>query len=280
MWVTRSTDPRLDSDRGPPYEGVRDAEVRVIAGGDTIWLVETPSFPCTVTRGISAEEGVGCYRSSLPASVLSGATYGLDIRLPDGTRATGQTVVPAPVTISAPAPDLRVTVTCPDGEYCYGENMDVPPYTRPVATVPLGWDLPPSVAGAHLALRPLAVYRDDVVYPGEACGLGYNPRYASGQSTYRPGDEEWSIPNIRCQNEYPELNPARFDSIQAELVVMGLNETYVEYLTAGGWGGIRAEASSHGIAGAYGVFGAMSRASRTVMLVRDPPPISIPEENS
>lgn len=61
---------------------------------------------------------------------------------------------------------------------------------------------------------------------------------------------------------------------------MGLNETYVEYLTAGGWGGIRAEASSRGIAGAYGVFGAMSRASRTVMLVRDPPPISIPEENS
>lgn len=175
VWVTRSTDPRLDSDRGPPYEGVRDAEVRVIAGGDTIWLVETPSLPCTVTRGISAEEGVGCYRSSLPASVLSGATYGLDIRLPDGIRATGQTVVPAPVTISAPAPDLRVTVTCPDGEYCYGENMDVPPYTRPVATVPLGWDLPPSVAGAHLALRPLAVYRDDVVYPGEACGLATTP---------------------------------------------------------------------------------------------------------
>lgn len=285
VWITRAKNPYLNPPpvvSGPywgdaPYRGVSGAEVRVISGSDTTWLIEGSDRPCTGTGGESEGQGAGCYRASLPAPVLSGATYALDIRLADGTRITGETVPPEAIAISAPAPNLHVTVSCRDGEFCYGEDTTEPPFTLPVGTVPLGWDLPPSVVGTHLALQPLAAYLEGAVYPRDACTLGYYGGFASQQYRYRPGDDGWAIPSIGCGLEHPELRPARFDSIRAQLVVMGLNQTYVDYLTSGAGQGIRSEAASYGIEGAYGVFGAMSRATREIVLVRDPPPLPTPE---
>ncbi len=255
-----------------PFVGVSGGEVRLIAGEDTTWLIETPELACI--QEWRAPSGIGCYRATLPAPIADGGTYGLEIRLPDGTRVRGETTAPAPVTISAPAPDIHVTAHCHHAEYCYGAQRETPPYQVPVAVIPLAWVPPASVAGASVALRAVAVYLDGVEYPGEACQVGYYGGGYYSSSLYGADDGEFEVPNIGC-NGAPALAPVRFDSIRVQLDVMGWNATYREYLTSGSWQGVRSEAASHGIAGAFGFFGAMSRATRSVVLVRDPPPAPI-----
>lgn len=267
------------SPQSSPFRGVSGAEVRLISVGDTTWLTETRGSACAVQGGfwgIEDEPGAGCYRATLDSPVRAGEDYELEIRLADGTRILGRTVTPAPVAISAPAPDLRVVVTCNDANSCYGEQLAEPPYFRPVAEVPVGWEAPESVAGTAIVLRPVVVYLDGVEYPGDACTLGFSSRFAfAGDRSYAE-DGTWPVPNISCRSEAEGggLAPARFDSIRAELSVIGWNEHYVRYFESGTGQGVRPEAASQGIEGAYGVFGAFSRATRLVMLVRDadPPP--------
>lgn len=258
-----------------PLGGVSEAEVRLIAHGDTAWLAETPGSACIEHWSGTGAAGRGCYRGILATTIASGDAYQLEIRLPDNTRVTGSTVVPEPVELSAPAPDLRVTASCRQPDYCYGEQTNVWPYTLPVVTIPVEWEEPPfSVAATVATLRPVAVYYDDVEYPGHACTLGHYGAGPYGAPSGSTRDGVYAVPNIGCRGDlYPALEPARFDSIRAELSVIGLNEAYYEHLVAGSWQGIRAASASHGIEGAFGVFGALSRASRTVLLVRE----AIPE---
>lgn len=266
------------SAQSSPFRGVSGAEVRLISAGDTTWLVESRGDACVVQGGfwgIEDEPGVGCYRATLDSPVRAGVDYELEIRLADGTRIVGRTATPAPVAISAPAPDLHVTVTCNDAHSCYGEQLAEPPYFRPVAAVPVGWDEPASVAGAAIVLRPVVVYLDGVEYPGDACTLGSSSRFAFAGDRSWAEDGTWPVPNISCRTgEAGALAPARFDSIRAELSVIGWNEHYLRYLESGRGQGVRPEAASQGVEGAYGVFGGFSRATRRVMLVRDadPPP--------
>lgn len=266
------------SPQSSPFRGVSGAEVRLISVGDTTWLTETRGSACVVQGGfwgMEGEPGVGCYRATLDSPVRPGEDYELEISLADGARIVGRTVPPAPVAISAPAPDLHIVVTCNDAHTCYGEQLAEPPYFRPVAAVPVGWEAPVSVAGTEIVLRPVVVYLDGVEYPGDACTLGYSSRFAfAGDRSYAE-DGTWPIPNISCPTgEAGALAPARFDSIRAELSVIGWNQHYVRYFESGQGQGVRPEAASQGIEGAYGVFGAFSRATRRVMLVRDadPPP--------
>lgn len=265
-------------DRFNRYVGVSDAEVRVLADGNDVWLVEAPDDDCVDLSfgGARPEDaGAGCYRATLPSPIQAGTVHRLEIRLPDGTAITGETRTPEPVAISTPAPARRVTVSCLDPDRCYGAQQSTPPYIAPVATIPASWDAPPSVDRASLMLQPVAVYFNGRIYPGEACNLGY---LGGGGGGGTPRDTlDWRIPNIVCGGQdFPELGRARFDSIRAELSVIGWNEHYSRYVDGLTNRGVRIEAASHGIDGAFGVFGAVSRSTRTVTLVRDPPPASAP----
>lgn len=253
-----------------PYLGVGGAEVRLIAALDTTWLVETPAAPCVGLWYGDEGSGEGCYRANLATPIVAGATYRLEVRLPDGTRVTGETTTPHPVRLRSPGPGLHVTADCIHESACYGESLPVPPYHRPVATIPLGWTTPPSVSVAEAAIRPVAVYYRGAVYPGEACGLGH---FSGGGFTATRDTLEWTIPDIGCRGDlYAELHQARFDSIRADISVIAWNDHYSRYIEHSRGRGIRVAAASPGLEGAYGVFGAVAPATRTVILVRDPVP--------
>ena len=259
------------------FSGISGAEVRLIAGSDTTWLLETPDIACVDVwyGGSDEDDGAGCYRAMLDAPIQPGADYQLHILLPDGTTITGETTTPQPVDIVSPEPREQIVVDCPDTDRCYGQNLDVPPYTQPVATIRLEWAAPPTVRLTSAVLRPDAIYLAGTAYPGNACGVG-SWAGRGGLHTYPETVSNilWVIPTIGCRSheEWPELQEARFDSIRAEFSVIGWNETASRYIESSGGRGIRVEAASQGLEGAYGVFGAVSRATREVTLVRSPPP--------
>lgn len=269
--------PPAAGDRFNRYIGVSDAEVRLVADTNVAWLVETSDADCVDQRFGGARPegpGTGCYRATVPSPIVPGTVHTIEIRLPDGVMITGETRTPQPVTISTPAPERRVTVSCPGDDRCYGQQQSAPPYIAPVATIPAAWDAPPSVARTSLMLRPVAVYFNERVYPGEACNLGYLGGAGGGATR---DSLDWLIPNIVCGVEaFPELGMARFDSIRAELSVIGWNDSYTRYVDGLQNQAIRIEAGSHGLDGAFGVFGAVSRATRTVLLIREPPPATSP----
>lgn len=275
MAITR---PPRQGDRSFQYVAVSDAEVRLAAGQDVVWLVESSDVDCIDQRfgGPGPEGGgAGCYRATLPSPIRPGTVHTLEIRLPDGTVIMGETTTPEPVVIRMPAPDHRITLSCSDRDACYGAQRSTPPYIVPVGTVPTAWDPPPSVDRVSLMLRPVSVYLHERAYPGEACNLG-SLGGAGGGGTTRDSID-WLIANITCSNApVPELGTARFDSIRAELSVIGWNDHYSQYVDGLRSHGIRIEAAAHGIDGAFGVFGAVSRATRTVLLIRDPPPGPLP----
>lgn len=174
--------------------------------------------------------------------------------------------------LSTPAPGLRITVDCAHESVCYGQQVPEPPYHLSVAHVPLGWQTPPAVTMAEAAIRPVAVYYQGAVYPGDACVLGH---LSYGGFTATRDTLDWAIPNIGCRGDlYAELHQARFDSIRADISVVAWNEHYSRYAELSRGRGIRVEAASQGLEGAYGVFGAVSPATRTVMLIRDPAPVT------
>lgn len=249
-----------------PYTPIADAEVRLIAGGETTWLIEDPDVPCVYAYySDPSGTGSGCYRAVLPEPIAAGTEYHLEIELTDGTAIHGRTTVPEPVTIRAPDPGATVTATCDSDESCWGQPLDVPPYAIPVVTIPVAWTSNASIHGSSVSLRPVAVYHQGVEYPGTACDLGYY-----GSLPISRDSLDWLVPNIYCSGEDGNLSMARFDSIRARLSVIGLNEHYTRYQETTYGQGVRIEAASQGLDGAYGVFGATSTATRTILIIRAP----------
>lgn len=272
--VVVSRPARSTPTRWVPYLGVAGAEVRLIAGEDTTWLEETPAIPCVAIWYGDEGSGEGCYRATLSGPIEPSAMYRLEVRLADGTLIRGETTTPYPVQLRTPEPGLRLTVDCAHESVCYGQDLREPPYYRPVATIPLGWDTPRSIRMAEASLRPVAVYYDGAVYPGSACVLGHGTISRGGFTATRD-TLDWRIRNLGCRGDlHAELHPARFDSIRAEISVITWNEHYSRYTELSRGQGIRVDAASQGLEGAYGVFGAVAPATRTVMLIRDPPPVT------
>lgn len=254
--------PGGSSDFFGQVRGVPGAEVRLIRDGDTIGLLEDPSGSCLAYGGVGGPGG-GCYQARLATPLSPGAPVRLEVGAPDGVRATGRTVPPQPVAVMSPNVDARIGVRCGDPDTCFAESLFGPPYRRPLAEIPVAWDAPPSVVRAEVFLRPVAVFSGGVEYPGDACYLGFagGDRALAGDSTL------WQVVNVGC-GAVEDLAPARFDSIRAELTVTGWNEEYARWIDARGGEGIRVDAASPGIEGAFGVFGAVSTARRSILLVR------------
>lgn len=254
-----------------PLDPVEDAEVLLIRGADTTQLAFAQ--PLCSDDFLPGPTTGGCYRALLAAPVEAGATYELEITLPDGHRITGQTTVPLPLDVTSPADGARLTADCNPDNTCYAEGLDVPPYFVPVVEVTVRWEASVETERLIGFVRPLRTFLDGTVYTGEeGCRLGYFGAVFGGfAGRVTPDSMAVVIPNIDCPGN---LSPARFDSIHAEVVVQYQNREAAEYLALmREFGtGLRAAHLSLGIEGAWGLFGAMTPNAVAVTIVRDPPP--------
>lgn len=239
---------------------IPDAEVRVSTGTQTVMLTYEPYERCA-ELWLEWPVNHGCYQAALPEPVAPGQVFDLEVVLADGTRATGETIVPPPVELTSPAEGERLVVECDDPLSCGGAF-----YTQPtVAEWTLRWSPGAEPAGLSISLVPTAVFLDDQVYPGDTC----RPSSWSEPRTMAEDSAVWRVLRFDCLEP---LRPARFDSIHADLVVHTLNGEYQRYLEAMEDRTIRADAAAEGVDGAWGVFGAVTPSRREVVLVRDPPP--------
>lgn len=262
--ITRADDDLLTP---PDYRPVTGAQVRLIHGADTTWLVEVEARSCVFNAGSApVTVGAGCYRAELPGPIASGQDYSLEIVLPNGDRVTGATRVPSAPEILRPAAGARIPTACGHGELCFGREVQGPPFVLPVARFPVRWSQPPTAGRAQVVVSPHRVVFDGVEYSGDSCFLGSrNPL-----GTLVTDSIDWPVPNISCGAE--PLSPARFDSIITDVVVTALDPGYERYLeTVLEGSSVRASSVREGLDGAYGVFGAAAASSRRIVLVRDPP---------
>lgn len=245
------------------YEGVDGARIRLLTGSDTTWMDQDSTHACvTRSTGIGGATD-GCYRGVLPTPVRPGGRYRLEVELLDGQQATGETVIPSPVVLQEPDGGTRVIVRCPNAVDCSavrpGDQGDA------LATIPLAWERPEGVPGAEVTLVARTVYWGSLQLAGESCLLApFNPRTATDSL-------RWEIYGVLCGADTP-FGDARFDSIRADLVLVAWNEHYHRYREIAGSPGVRELDAGPGLTGAYGVFGAVAPTTRSIILVRDPPP--------
>ena len=89
----------------PGWEGVGGATVRLVAGADTIALVEQPSESRACASGIGGPLPTiasGCYRALIPGGIVAGASYELLADVPDFGRITGRTTIPFAPSVITP----------------------------------------------------------------------------------------------------------------------------------------------------------------------------------
>lgn len=252
--VTRSTESASERE-------IPDATVQISTGADTVTLTYEPDDRCA-EMWLEWPMHHGCYQAALSAPVEPGRTYQLEVVLSDGVRGTGETTVPAPVSLTSPVEGARLVVECGDPIRC-GATV----YTNTFPTVaewPVGWSSDGPDAGG-IGLSPTAVFLDDQVYPGDTCRPSYGSRPHSGA-------EESAVLHVLRFDCARPLDPARFDSIHADLVVYSVNDAYRQYIEGIGDETIRVDAAAAGVEGAWGLFGAVTPTVREVVLVRDPPP--------
>lgn len=251
-----------------PEDPIEDAIVRLSADGDTT-LLAYGGTPCYDSY-FQGPEG-GCFRASLAAPIRAGATYDLEVILPDGGRVTGTTTVPMPLALTEPSDGDRVVADCDSADACYGQSTDEPPFYLPVAEVTFRWADPVDPDAIQMSVRPLRTFLDGQEYgPEEGCRLGYFGFRAEEAGTDSLTTSiVWPVLNISC----PEpLQTARFDSIHADARVYFWNEAYDDYLDVLTHGGTTRDAGlSVGLTGAWGIFAAVAPAQRTITVVRDPP---------
>jgi hypothetical protein len=259
------TRPDIDLLNPPDYRPVTGAEVRLVAGTDTTWLIEDPDRACVGSPFGDARSGAGCYSGDLTFPIAERATYHLEIELADGGRITGSTRVPAAPALARPAAGSRIPLACNSAESCFGQDIAGPPFVMPVARFQVTWQASDEVQRFHVLVSPSRVVLNGDSHAGQVCLLG--SRFAYPHFSTTADSIDWRIENISCGEP---LVPARFDSLVADVVVTALDPGYARYLEAIAQGSsVRATSVSEGLDGAYGVFGAAARGTERITLIRE-----------
>jgi len=247
---------------------VSGARVRIAGGGTEVTLREAPGgFSGCVNRVDpnlpSAAELVmapGCYAAVVPGGIRSGERYLLSVELTDGGRVTGETVVPRPAEILRPAENARLTVQRFGGP---GGGTD---------SVLVRWRTPLDAVGSFPQMQAGTVYRSGTAVPGATCQVHF-----FGPDVYGPGGIRAVAPEdslrgqvqfggcqVRSGNTAAEVRP---DSIDALFVVQARDSAYARYARPDRDAGVRRGSRSHGLRGAYGLFGSVATGTRRVRLL-------------
>ena len=187
----------------------------------------------------------GCYTGSVAGGVRAGATYTLDVQLPDGKRIHGTTVVPAlPPVIRSPAS---------------GDTLRAGPPASDINPTPVrvNWTTAVPAPLAHLA----------VFFPSVPCWARLRQPLddSNGEDRVDATGRDSVTVRITLDCDPSVVSRPRFD---AQLVLTVFDESYARYAHEfDRSSGFRSDYASAGITGALGVFGSAATVRLPVVLV-------------
>jgi hypothetical protein len=246
---------------GAGIEPVSGAEVRLVAGSDTVRLSEAPAGLPACFGGASSPygsdppqtAGPGCYTARLPREIRSGTMYRLRIRLPDGRTIEGEAVPPPPVAGLELEPEGPVPVRAGQS------NVDFPGQVRVHVRASDG------AAGVGLAIQLGAAFRNGEPAPEVECGV-----WAPAVVVPLEGERTAVLPiySLAClQGQGAERSSIRPDSVHARLSVTAYGDAFMRYREALQEEQVARAAASQGITGALGLFAGEATVERLVTLV-------------
>lgn len=250
---------------------VSGAQVRIAGGGAEVLLREAPEGfgHCLIPRyngdpsPPAAVAGPGCYAAVLPGGVLAGTRYTLEVHVPGGERASGETTVPARPEWIRPAEGERIHMRWSTlGGLHMGE----------VESLALQW------RSAAAALEIPIVAADEVYAGGQIVEAGcvlYLLNPDGSLAMYSGASVQGDSLRVRahlanCTQRGAaagSASPVRPDSVSVSLLLAAYDTAYVVHTNRRGERGIREDRASPGLRGAYGVFGSVATALRRIMFV-------------
>lgn len=256
---------------------VSGARVRIAGGGREISLSEAPAgFSGCVNKfdpsapSFNPSSGApamapGCYAAIVPGGVWAGERYRLSVELTDGTRVTGETVVPSVPEIVRPTEQQRLPVRR-EGDGSSG-NMD---------SLLVHWRTRSGVAVSLPMGMGETVYSGGRAVAGGECQVflfrrgdysGTTPGEASAPEDSARLHLQVGGCRVRTTTSSTSIRP---DSVDATLVIHAQDSAVVHYRNTGSSTGIRQGSGSSGLGGAYGLFGSVSMGTRRVRLIFTP----------
>ena len=234
-----------------PMTGIPGATVTLSDGTNSIALQPNPvGNRCNNQWTSGSPQDVslaaGCYTGSVAGGVRAGATYSLDVQLPDGKRIHGTTVVPAlPPVIRSPASGATLRAGPPASDI------------NPIA-VPVNWT----------TAVPAPLVQLTMLVPNLPCWVRLRLPLDDSNGEARidaTGRDSVTVRiTFECSDHNVESRP-RFD---AQLVLTVFDESYARYYKEFERdSGFRSRYASVGITGALGVFGSAATTRLPVVLV-------------
>jgi hypothetical protein len=233
-----------------PLPGVPGATV-MLSDGTTSFALgpNTASGRCNYQFMSGSPQDIalaaGCYTGSVAGGVRAGATYTLDVLLPDGRRIHGSTVVPAlPPAIRSPAS---------------GDTLHAGPPASDIDPTPIlvSWTTVVPAPLVHLAM----------FFPNLPCyaRLRQSLDDSNGEDRIDATGRDSVTVRITLACDQSVASRTRFDS---QLVLTIFDESYARYQKElERSSGIRSRYASVGITGALGVFGSAATVRRPLVLV-------------
>ena len=248
---------------------VSGARIQIAGGGSEVSLAEAPAgFSGCVNRydpgsgSVQRPMAPGCYAAVLPGGVRAGERYLLSMDLTDGTRVTGETVVPPLPEIVRPTERERLPVRrTGDGTSGMVESLLV------------RWRLDPAVSASFPTGAGGTVYSGGRPVAGAECGVTLMMRdfYSRGAIPGRIAPDDSTHVNVQvggCRIRTATSGTfIRPDSVDAVISIDAQDSAVVRHLRTNNQNGIRDGRASQGLRGAYGLFGSTSSGMRRVRLV-------------
>jgi len=249
---------------------VSGARVRIAGGGAEVTLREAPAgFSGCVNRfdpmGPNTGEpvmGPGCYAAVLPGGVRPGERYLLTVELTDGTRVTGETVVPTLPEIVRPTERERLLIRrLGDGTIGRLDSLLV------------RWRIGPGLAASFPIGQGGTVYRGGHPVTGGECQVVLFGRdyYVGAPARGRIAPDDSTRVEVQvggCRTRTATSATAlRPDSLDAVFMIAAQDSASARYAHMESDAGIRKGAGAQGLRGAYGLFGSRSTGTRRVRLV-------------
>jgi hypothetical protein len=232
----------------PSARPVSGASVRLTGGGETVLLSDASAGfpPCLRDDGAA-----GCYTGIVRGGVRAGETYELDVRVPGGEEARGSARVPPVPVVESPASGSRIGVRRR-------------PERVPAATIPVHWRGTAGAGGVGVGLVLRTLYPRTLDIPPSSCTI---PQNVFGRSPTADTATLVLHQPALCHTREGTIEP---DSIHAGVLVVAYDSAYARYdelVRAYPGKSIQRERFAAGVSGALGVFAAVAKAEREIVLV-------------
>lgn len=262
VWLTRTL--AGTGEDGPALEPISGAQVRIAGPGGSVYLAEVsgavgPCGPVYWDGSHSSDRpGAGCYGAIFPGGIEAGTRYELLIVLPSGDTIRGATVVPEAPFLLAPENHTRIEV--PAWSSSLPEKLEVRWRRDPEArSVRPGPSLVAERVFERGAAQPDAFCQVMAWPDGDPIGttelrVELEIYWAN---CYRPPTEDSPPVAIDWDSMHVTLRVPACDTACARYQEQVANQRYAPE-----------DRASAGLTGAYGLFGGLVLAERSMVFVR------------